>query len=85
MLISGLAAKLGTSSAIIDVSIMGWGVPGLPKPWLCFLSQLLSMKEKRICLFVCAYFRHGLHIPQESHNTVGAGSGFKPLCKLNTF
>lgn len=64
---------------------MGWGVPELPKPQLYFLSQLLSIKEKRICLFVCGYFRHGLHIPEESHNIVGADSGFKPLYKLNMF
>lgn len=53
MLILGLAAKLNTPNAVIDVSIMGWGVPGLPKPQPRFLSQLLSMKEKGfICLFV---------------------------------
>lgn len=53
MLILGLAAKLNTPNTVIDVSIMGWGVLGLPKPQPHFLSQLLSMKEKGfVYLFV---------------------------------
>lgn len=53
MLILGLAAKLNTLSTVIDVGIMGWGAPRLPKPQPCILSQLLGINEERfVCLFV---------------------------------